>query len=245
MSDAIRYQAVCDIGSVRANNEDMAIVAHRLVRDCSVSGDITKDVPVAFAVADGMGGYEGGELASEITCRSFLSFMDSINNKIEPAEDNCIITSIKNWAIRANNLVNETASLRPELAEMGTTFISLIFIDGKCFLLNIGDSRCYRMRDGILKQISTDHSERQRTGNSEVPSNIIYNYLGRTPREFFSDVTELTHLSGDSYILCSDGLSDLLDDDTIEHYADSVMDLLAQAKKAGGRDNITIIRMEI
>lgn len=241
MREPIRYQAVSDIGCIRTNNEDMAVVDDRFVRDCYVSGEIAGDTPVAFAVADGMGGYDGGEVASEIVCRSFVSFINSIKSE----RDHNIITQIKNWAIQANELVNDTAVLRPELAEMGTTFIALVFIDDRCFLLNIGDSRCYRIRDRVLKQISTDHSERQRTGNCEIPSNLIYNFLGIDTGAFFSDVTELTPLAGDTYILCSDGLSDLLCDDTIEECAENIMELASRAKESGGRDNITIVRIEI
>lgn len=241
MNRQIQYAAVSDVGCVRNNNEDMAYAAGKIVRDGTVAGETDCDGCVGFAVADGMGGYEGGEIASEIVCRSFATFIKSFRH------DNTtpIVDRIKEWAKGANKLVYESAALRPELSEMGTTFIALIFIPDKLYLLNVGDSRCYRIRSGILKQLSTDHSERQRTGNPEVPSNLIYNFMGLSSKEFFSDVIELTPIDGDRYILCSDGLSDLVDDDCIESDSDNVETLISTAKKNGGRDNITVIKIEL
>lgn len=240
----ILYYAASDVGYVRKNNEDMAYVAGKLIRDGKIKGevDLSEENPVvAFAVADGMGGYEGGEVASEILCRSFGSFI----KKGLPNKDSETIEAIKLWAVNANNLVLETGKLRPELREMGTTFVGIIIDKTSLFIINIGDSRCYRLRNGVLKQLSTDHSERERTGNPETPSNLIYNFLGNFPDDFFSDISIYEPLAGDSYLLCSDGLSDLVTDDLIEEKffePDSLIDL---AKKAGGRDNITIIKIKI
>lgn len=237
MSSPVRYQAVSDIGCVRTNNEDMAYVAGQLVRDASIAAEGSADACVAYAVADGMGGYEGGEVASEIVCRSFAAFMKDSGSDADGQR-------IKEWAREANRLVCETAALRPELSEMGTTFISLIFNANGTFLLNVGDSRCYRLRRGILKQLSVDHSERERTGNPDVPSNLIYNFMGIPPSEFISDLKTLTTLPGDLYLLCSDGLTDLVDDDFIEANPDPEA-LVAEAKRISGRDNITIVAIEI
>lgn len=218
----------------------MAYVSGELVRDGSVAGGVDADACAGFAVADGMGGYEGGEIASEIVCRSFGSFIKSVK-----PDEISIINRIKEWAKEANKLVYESAALRPELSEMGTTFVALIWVAKRFYMLNVGDSRCYRIRSGILKQLSIDHSERQRTGNQEIPSNLIYNFMGLFPKDFFSDVTELTPLKDDIYILCSDGLSDLVDDDSIESDADNVGKLVYHAKENGGKDNITVVRIEI
>lgn len=235
----MRYHCICDIGCVRKNNEDMAYVAGRLVRDGEWSG--VSNPTCAFAVADGMGGYEGGEIASEIVARSFAAFMKNFN----PIGDSEAITGLKDWAVQANRLVIETAAIRTELEEMGTTFTGLVFLDDKAWLINVGDSRCYRIRGGVLKQLSVDHSERERTGNPEVPSNLIYNFMGNLPEEFISDITGLKPVPGDTYILCSDGLSDLVDDDTIEASCSDVAHLVGLAKNAGGRDNITVIRIQL
>lgn len=241
MRGLIKYEAISDIGCVRTNNEDMAYVAGELVRDGFASGEVKADTCVGFAVADGMGGYEGGEIASEIVCRSFASFIKSLPNE----DENSIINRIKAWAKEANNLVYESAALRPELSEMGTTFIALIWFAERFYMLNVGDSRCYRVRSGILKQLSTDHSERERTGNPDIPSNLIYNFMGLPSRDFFSDVTELIPIVGDKYILCSDGLSDFVDNDSIEMDAHRADLLVSRAKENGGKDNITVVRIEV
>lgn len=240
----IDYSAVSDLGCVRKNNEDMAYVAGKLIRDGETKGEIniSDENPVAaFAVADGMGGYEGGEVASEIVCRSFSAFI----KKGLPKGDNETIEAIKKWAFDANNLVLDTGKLRPELSEMGTTFVGMIIEKDSLWIINIGDSRCYRKRNGILKQLSTDHSERERTGNPETPSNLIYNFLGNYPKDFFSDISIYEPIEGDSYLFCSDGLSDLVNDEMIEEYFFEPDKLVALAKEAGGRDNITIVNIRI
>lgn len=234
-----RVSAICDIGCKRANNEDMAYVAGRLLRDDACEEDTALDAaPAAFAVADGMGGCEGGEVASEIVCRSFAAFMRGFDGT-EP------LAALKRWATDANNLVNDTAAVRPGLAEMGSTFVGLVWAGGRLWLVNVGDSRCYRLRGGVLKQLSVDHSERERTGNPDVPSNLIYNFMGNDPADFISDITELTPIEGDVYLLCSDGLSDMVDFEDIEANADDAETLVDLAKQAGGRDNITIVRIQL
>ncbi|MDE6498380.1 MAG: protein phosphatase 2C domain-containing protein [Muribaculaceae bacterium] len=243
MTGTIKFSALCDIGCVRTNNEDMVYAAGHLVRDGETGGsaEVTAAQAAAWAVADGMGGYEGGEVASEIVCRSFASFMKTF----APCNDNEGICALKNWAVETNSLVLSTADLRPELSEMGTTFVALVFAASGAYIINIGDSRCYRLRSGVLKQITTDHSERQLTGDTSVPSNLIYNFMGNSPDNFISDVAALTVLPGDVYLLCSDGLSDLVDDDTMEELAHDPATLVAAAKDRGGRDNISIIKVEI
>lgn len=238
--EKISYYVASDMGCVRSNNEDMAYVDGKLIRDGETKGEIvlSEENPVAaFAVADGMGGYEGGEVASEIVCRYFGNFI----KEGLPAEDSKTIEAIKQWAITANNLVLETGKLRPELSEMGTTFVGMIIDKSSLFIINIGDSRCYRLRNGVLKQLSTDHSERERTGNPDIPSNLIYNFLGNEPQEFFSDISIYEPIAGDSYLFCSDGLSDLVEDEMIEENFFEPHKLIELAKEKGGRDNITIV----
>ena len=222
----------------------MAYVAGRLIRDSEAKGEIylSEEMPaVAFAVADGMGGYEGGEVASEIACRSFNSFI----KKGLPNDDNETIKALKQWAVAANDLILDTAKLRPELSEMGTTFVGMIIDKNSLWIINIGDSRCYRLRNGVLKQLTVDHSERERTGNPDTPSNLIYNFLGNYPEDFFSDVSIYEPIVGDSYLFCSDGLSDMISDDQIEEHFFEPYQLVELAKNASGRDNITLVTVKI
>lgn len=256
MSGKLRYFAISDVGCRRENNEDMAYAAGQIVRDGRDEGEVELprpsmaigesgplgSIPVGFAVADGMGGYEGGEVASEIVIRSFGNFV----KKRQGTGDAENIATLKRWADDANQLVYETAELRPELKDMGTTFVGLVFGVRKAMLINAGDSRCYRLRHGILKQLSTDHSERERRGGDmSVPGNIIYNAMGDKEGDFFSDVTVLQPLEGDLYLLCSDGLSDLVGDDDIEAWAEDPERLVEMAKEAGGKDNVTIVTIKL
>ncbi len=241
MKDSIQYEAICDIGCVRTNNEDMAYIAGTILRDGDIAGSVnSSDGIIAFSVADGMGGYEGGEIASEIVTRSFAQFIKNIN-----ASKGDLLTTLKEWAVSANKLVLDSAAIRPELADMATTFIALIWSHEKLWLMNVGDSRCYRFRQGVLKQLSVDHSERNRTGNTDIPTNIIYNYMGNHPADFISDVVSLIPMKNDIYLLCSDGLSDLINDDAIESNIENPQKLVDLAKVAGGRDNITLITIKL
>ena len=261
----VQYAVISDVGSKRSNNEDIAYADGKLIRDGEGNGEIDlRQGIAAFAVADGMGGYEGGEVASEIVARSFSSLI----RHFEYEDDDNVIMKLKDWAAKANRLVIETASLRPELSEMGSTFIGALVLFNQLFMLNVGDSRCYRWRQGTLKQLSTDHSERERRGDSSIPSNIIYNFMGIDPSEFISDISVLSPHEGDTYMLCSDGLSDLIPFEELESaflsssgckppeskglsdddYSKTQLalteiskKLVAMAKEEGGRDNITVL----
>lgn len=240
MKFEIKYRAISDIGSIRSNNEDMAYVAGRLLRDSSAAGSVSlADGPQAFAVADGMGGYEGGEVASEIVCRSFAALMRDARTDFGSDK------SLKKWTADTNALVLDTAALRPTLSEMGTTFVGLVFGPQRAWMVNIGDSRCYRLREGRLEQISTDHSERERTGDPDVPSNIIYNFFGNVPSEFFADINSIEPRVGDTYLLCSDGLSDLVTDYYLRSFISEPEKLVQLAKDAGGYDNISLIIIQL
>ena len=113
-------------------------------------------------------------------------------------------------------------------------------------MVNIGDSRTYRLRYDYLKQLTTDHSERERMGDESVPSNLIYNALGAEGA--FIDVLQTKIVAGDKFIVCSDGLTDMIGDEAIEKILSQGGDaeaLVTAAKEAGGLDNITVIIMEV
>lgn len=243
MSIRLEYMAVSDVGCQRPDNEDMAYADGALLRDDMAEGEIElKSGFRGFAVADGMGGHEGGEVASEMVIRAFATFMGDIQAETDESH---LLTALKDWAVTANKLVVNTALLRPEVADMGTTFCGLIFSPTKTWLVNVGDSRCYRLRDGVLKQLTTDHSERELTGDPDTPDNILYNFMGRNPAAFISDITVFYPMEGDTYLICSDGLSDLVEEEDLESNASSPLTLLALAKSEGGRDNITAVRIRV
>lgn len=238
----IRYFAASDVGCMRQHNEDMAYVNGCLIRDCAASGTLHIDskTVAAFAVADGMGGYSGGEIASEIVLRSFADFMKHLERGYSEHE---LIHSLRAWAEEANRTVLATARSTPGLEEMGSTFAGIVFYERTAVWINIGDSRCYRFRNGKLTLLSTDHSLRQLTGDLTVSSHLIYNFMGND-EDFFADVESLPDnvASGDTLLLCSDGLSDMLTDEEMAHLLSQPPEALIEgAKAAGGRDNITVI----
>jgi len=132
---------------------------------------------------------------------------------------------------------------------MGTTFVGMFSYEERIYMVNIGDSRLYRYRGGILKQLSSDHSMRELTGDMTTPSNVIYNSLG-AGTSAFADFTELTGqlLDEDLFLICSDGLSDMLTDDQIEevlHQEPTAINLIEAAKAAGGRDNVSVVLLRV
>lgn len=241
----LSVKAVSDVGRVRHNNEDMALVGVRSLRDQAVSEEIVTDRPVSLAVADGVGGAEGGEIASELVINALLDFSNDLEEPLTPLS---ISEQLKDWASATNRLLlMRVAAL--DNPGMGTTLTGLLFLRQDVIMFNAGDSRVYRRRDGILRQMSRDHSMRELTGREDMPGNIMYNAFGRR-EEFFMDAKDITDqvLPDDLFLLCSDGLSDMLSDDEIETILgeeDPAVRLVEKAKEAGGKDNVTVIVIKI
>ncbi len=234
---------------MRAHNEDATYLdaAHRIM-----------------VLADGMGGYQAGEVASELavnviaeTCREGPT-SDEALARIDPDAGISVAMRQMQLAIeKANNRICAMAMGKPELAGMGTTVVAARFYDGKVGIAHVGDSRCYRFRDGKLKQLTRDHSYVQEqvarglmTEDEAARShqkNLITRALGINSLAQ-ADVQEFRTRVGDVFLLCSDGLSDMVDVDRmtktlaagedLEATVDALVDL---ANKAGGRDNISVI----
>lgn len=238
----IKYDVISHVGNVRTNNEDMALVFGEQIRDTSASFtfDVPKNLRFAAIVSDGMGGYEKGEIASEMATRSFDKFLSSLPTNLD---SNNLIIEIKQWVRNINGEILETANG----SGMGCTFCGIIIYEDSVFTINIGDSRIYRLRYDYLKLLTTDHSERNRTGNLDIPSNLIYNALGIP--QAFADISPTKIVKGDKYIICSDGLNDMVEDNDIANIM-SLKDVCTRnfidaALSAGGKDNITVILLEI
>ena len=237
MNISISYNAVSNVGQVRSNNEDMALVLGTCVRDDSHRGRLKLDKGRFSAiVADGMGGYGGGEIASEIAIKSFDQFITNLPNGLNPLE---VSKKISEWFEGAQNLIISRQS-EPGLKNMGCTFTGIFSYEGLFFMLNAGDSRVYRLRGEILRQLTVDHSERVRLNNPNVPSNLIYNALG-VPQAFIDKTLlndEFPLQDGDMFIICSDGLNDMISDPEIEAIAneygiDATQPLVDAAPRAG------------
>lgn len=241
----IYINAISDVGKVKSNNEDIALIGKDTLRDNKITREIKTDCPMTMSVADGVGGAEGGEIASELIVTSLLDFVVDLDTSLNVAT---IEEKLENWAQSANRLLQ----IRIEKlgnSGMGTTLTGLLFNGDDVIMFNAGDSRVYRWRDGILRQMTRDHSMRELTGRTDVPGNIMYNAFGKLS-EFFIDVKNITDqvLQDDIFLICSDGLSDMLPDEMIETSLSankSVESLVDMAKEAGGKDNITAVVIKI
>lgn len=237
--------AVSDIGNVRSNNEDMILVGNEFLRDAFKNYEFdfeSSEHPFLIAVADGMGGHKGGEYASEIVLREMYKVVSDLKNELSNAE----LKNLLNERITAihTRLLNEGAK-DTEKTGMGSTFVSILFFQGSVFLINVGDSRLYRFREGILTQLSRDHSLSEMTNNPDAPKNIIVNSFGAGQKIFFDfeDISQRI-INDDKILLCSDGLNNELTDDEIESILanENGSTLLVEAaKNKAGEDNISVI----
>jgi serine/threonine protein phosphatase PrpC len=226
--------AVTDRGRKRSSNEDAF--------GFSVEHGV-------FIVCDGMGGAAAGEIASSIAVDEMMRLLTSNSEAMPEAAEQ---------AIRATNeIIFSRSQQNPKLSGMGTTLVGLVVEDRRVWVLNIGDSRCYRLRDRRLEQITVDHSlveEQVRLGRMTHSQalrsplrNVITRALG-TQNRVTPDIFELEAVPGDLFLLCSDGLTRELSDPIIESILclglplqDLCACLVNAANKAGGHDNITCI----
>lgn len=245
----LHFTVASSAGMVRENNEDMALLVGAFYRDVADElppVTLSPESRFCAVVADGMGGYEGGEVASEMALRSLDAFIATLPHDIAAEE---IIAAIKTrWLAEVTAEMLTAASTDSRLASMGTTLTGFIFIDGHVLLVNAGDSRVYRLRDGFLKQMTVDHSLRQLTGDMSQPSNVIYNAIGL--QESFIDVADVTAriAAGDRYVICSDGLCDMLDEDetaVVSASPAAASDIVSAACRAGGADNVTVVTVDV
>jgi protein phosphatase len=247
---ALEIVGITDTGRMRAENED-AIGVH----------------PQAglAVLADGMGGHAAGEVASrmaiDMITRHFAEtfLRDLERRKTGHLSDAALeVNAVYDAVALANSAIHEMARTRPECAGMGSTLVVAIFYEDKVCVGHVGDSRLYRYRDGELVQLTEDHSVVQELvsrglltleeAHATVGKNLVTRALGVEPT-VEPDVDEKTSEEADIYLLCSDGLNDMLTDDDIgrilaEHGADletAAKQLVASANERGGADNISVI----
>lgn len=244
----VSFDAVCDIGLVRGNNEDMVAIPGNLLRNerFAMEFEMGTSDKVFCAVADGMGGHKGGEVASEMVLSELNDFVTGL-----PANhsDEALNTLFDKWIQAVHERVSQKGAQDKHLEHMGTTLVGLLLYEKKVFYFNAGDSRLYRFRRGLLKKLTQDHSLQELGGMPDAPSNILMNSIGAGDKVFvdFADITDKTH-SGDIFLLCSDGLTDLVSDETVEHLLDqegTAEALVNAAKDQGARDNISVVLAQV
>jgi len=236
-----------DVGRKRPHNEDN--MAYVIPKDPQV---MTKKGAL-FIVADGMGGHAAGEVASEIA-------VDTVSYAYYQEDNEDIAVSLMHAIKRANTLIHQRAAENMLRSGMGTTCVAGVLRGGTAYIANVGDSRTYLVRNGQVRQISQDHSwvaEQVRAGllteeqaRSHAQRNVITRCLG-TQADVEVDIFAEELQEGDSFILCSDGLSGFVSDDDlraiINQYVpqESVYHLVERANENGGPDNITAIVVRV
>ena len=240
----IHYSCLSHIGNVRSINQDNFIcdgcymdIDNELIEFPICGTKTFKDIAV-FGVFDGMGGEECGEIASYIASKNASDIKISKNPTADLAQ----------FCHKANNDICDYAELN-EVSAMGTTAALLAFTNKEIFLCNIGDSKIFRLYDGSLEQISKDHVAVSAFG---VKPPLSQN-LGIPPNELVIDpyLARGTYNDGDVYLICSDGLTDMVSTEEIaqilisEPIEEAITLLLDKALANGGKDNITIILCKI
>lgn len=244
----LSISAASFIGCVREKNEDMVLVGDRFVRNEEVHTEVSLDESGRYiiAVADGMGGYSGGEVASSETLHSLQYFFSDVPSNMD---EQSLKGALDSWLRNIISRIQSLSRTKPELADLGTTLVAFIYHNHNFYWINCGDSRVYRMNNGFLSQLSTDHSLNEEMGQ-ERHSHVVTNCIGGGSGQGFIDfvcVTDNVH-SGDRFMLCSDGLTDMLNDGIIESLLENGADAVAlchEAEERGGFDNVSVAVIEV
>ncbi len=243
----LEFFSATDTGRSRNNNED-SVAVH--------------EAASLIVLADGMGGYNAGEVASGMVTSFIKTELGRwLLEAATHANDADVRRAMDICVDNANRAIFNAANSNPQYAGMGTTLVLGAFREGRLLLGHVGDSRGYRFRGGKLTQITHDHSLLQEQIDSglitpeqaafSANKNLVTRAVG------VEDTVLLeTHLheviSGDTYLLCSDGLSDMLEDARIEQVlfdneelADAGLALIGAANEAGGKDNIAVVLVRV
>ena len=217
-----------------------------------------------IALADGMGGYKSGEVASEIAISTVVSELKERIPKLEPGQYDPETgytyesLAVRESIITANEKVYDKGMQDPNCRGMGTTLVLAVFYNNQVTVAHVGDSRMYRYRDSKLEQITVDHTFLQELvergyytkeeADASLNRNLVTRALGIQPTTAV-DIREDLSMPGDIYLLCSDGLTDMVDDqeiskivsdfrDNLDKLAENLVDC---ANNNGGRDNISVL----
>jgi PPM family protein phosphatase len=249
LSDKLEIVNISDTGKRRPHNED------------STLSDAENGLVV---LADGMGGYKAGEVASaiavtdphELICSGLRKIKRAQLDKVTGLHSESVL--VKEAIIQANSNIYNTAQEDPECQGMGTTIVVALFYSGIVTIAHVGDSRLYRKRANNFEQITVDHSLIQELiarglytpeeAHAKTPKNLVTRALG-IDANVEVDVVEEPVIAGDILLLCSDGLNDMVDDEEIHltlskysvNLAEAGQALVDLANAKGGKDNISVI----
>lgn len=238
----MKVVALSDVGRVRENNQDYYTIPE------------TEDALKIYVLADGMGGYNGGEIASELAATSVKSYIET-NFNTEMKKKEQILEFLRGAVQYANMVVYEKAKETEELQGMGTTLEVCFIYQNRAYIAHIGDSRIYRIRKHIIRKLTTDHSYVERLvkegkitkeeARVHPKKNMITKALGCSP--FVEpDVMVRGFQKEDILVMTSDGLTNKVTDSEIydivkNNCEEAAKKLIEKANERGGNDNITTI----
>ena len=252
-SQILEVASCADPGMVRAHNED------------SIASDPANGLVV---LADGMGGYNAGEVASGRATTVITTEIQQLLTKVQPfqidEETKAPVAGrmIRDQVLKANTSIYQAAQSQSQYAGMGTTLVVCLFYDNKMTVGHLGDSRLYMLREGKFSQVTRDHSLLQEQIDSGIITaeqakhaqhkNLVTKALGIDPT-VEPEVREYATRPGDIYLLCSDGLCDMVDDEDIGMTLQALggnLKLAAQqlvqiANDNGGKDNVSVILVRV
>ncbi len=249
LNGKLEIYGITDVGKKRSHNEDC----------------IGSDTEIGVIVlADGMGGYRAGEVASAIAVNMILEELRTSLKEV-PAGDVDEETGfsqesllVKQAIEKANQTIFQTAQSQPQCQGMGTTLVTAAFYDDRVTVAHVGDSRLYRLRDETLEQVTSDHSLLQELidkgfytpeeAKKSLNKNLVTRAMG-IELNVSADLQEEMVKPGDVYLICSDGLSDLVEDeemyDTLKRHGEDLETaakrLIQLANDKGGKDNISVV----
>ena len=252
-SQILEIASCTDPGMVRSHNED------------SIASDPANGLVV---LADGMGGYNAGEVASGMATTVITTEIQQLLAKVQPfqidAESKTPMAGrmIREQVLKANTSIYQAAQSQPQYAGMGTTLVVCLFYDNRMLAAHLGDSRLYMLRDGKFKQVTRDHSLLQEQIDSGIITaeqakkaahkNLVTKALGIDP-VVEPEIHEYPTKPGDIYLLCSDGLCDMVEDEDIGMTLQALggnlklaaQQLVQMANDNGGRDNVSVILVRV
>lgn len=253
IQDALEIASQTDPGTVRSHNED----------------SVTYEPACGLVVlADGMGGYNAGEVASGIAVSVVATEISYRLQEANPADrddatgEDMAVSLLRDYIQKANASIYHASQSQPQYSGMGTTIVSGLFYDNRVAVAHIGDSRMYRLRGETLEAITRDHSLLQEQIDGGIISvadarlsknkNLVTRAVG-IDAEVVAEIHVHDVLVGDVYLLCSDGLNDMVEDDDIQSTLYAMQgnlplaagQLVQMANDNGGRDNISVILVRI
>jgi PPM family protein phosphatase len=266
---AVDASGLSHTGLVRTSNQDHFLIARagRYFETVSTSlpeGELperTEDAGYSLIVADGMGGHAGGELASRLAIREIVRLALALPDwivRIEGTTADAAAERAQRRISRLNELVIERGRQDPELRGMGSTLTAARNLGRVLQIAHVGDSRAYLLREGRLHRLTRDHTYVQLLVDAgqlsaeealkSTARHVLTNAVGGFNEDVEVDVERLQLANGDRVLLCSDGLTDAVDDEAIRAAllkhptaAEACQALVDQAIEGGGRDNITVV----